>query len=301
MGLILTLLAALGAVFVMLAVIAWRRPRLGLPPLALAAGLTAWGFWFEPRSLVVTRLTLPVEGLAAPVRAAVIGDIQPSALHWPIERIEAAIARAAAEEPDIVLWLGDYAYDGSLTRIWPSLFVDPARTVAAMERLDAPMGAWAVLGNHDWWWDGPRMIELLADTEIRLLMDETGTAEHPETGARLRIAGLDDLSSGRTTDPEAVLANRVDAPTVVLSHSPDAFPLLPDGFALALAGHSHCGQVWLPLIGRPILPIRETRFACGLVEEGGRRHFVTSGIGTAIVPVRFLAPPEVVILELVPG
>ncbi len=280
----------------------WPRLALGLST-GLAA-LLAWAFWFEPRSLTIHRLQVPVAGLAAPIRVVAIGDPQPVAFHWSAPRLARAFERAGQENPDIVLWLGDYAYDGGLYKrlgILDRVFVEPARIIEAMATLNAPMGSYAVLGNHDWWWNGPEVAGLIRQSHIRLLIDETAYAEHPETGAALWIAGLDDISVPRPTDLEGVLA-RTDgnAPVVVLSHSPDIFPRIPAGPALTLSGHTHCGQVYIPFVGRPIVPIEHKRYACGFHEEGERRIFVTSGIGTAILPARFLTPPEIAVIDLIP-
>ena len=64
------------------------------------------------------------------------------------------------------------------------------------------------------------------------------------------------------------------------------------------AGHGHCGQVSIPLIGRPIVPLRNERYACGLIEEDGKTLYVTAGIGTSILPVRFLNPPQIVVITI---
>jgi uncharacterized protein len=82
-------------------------------------------------------------------------------------------------------------------------------------------------------------------------------------------------------------------------HEPDLFAQTPDNVALAVAGHTHCGQVNLPFIGRPILPGEGSqRWPCHLYSVGQRKLYVTGGIGTSILPVRFRAPPEIVILTL---
>lgn len=86
--------------------------------------------------------------------------------------------------------------------------------------------------------------------------------------------------------------------TIVISHSPDPFADMPHGAALMLAAHSHCGQVTIPFVGRPIVPLHNKRYACHLVEENGNVLYVTGGIGTSIVPVRFLNPPEIVLVTL---
>ena len=91
------------------------------------------------------------------------------------------------------------------------------------------------------------------------------------------------------------------APLLLLAHTPDIFPHVPAEVALTLAGHTHGGQVDLPFLGRLIVPSRfGERFAYGLIEEAGRRLYVTSGIGTAIIPVRFRVPPEIVVITLAP-
>ncbi len=282
----------------------WSR-RLFWVVLVLGVAWTVDALWIEPRRLVVTRYSLPVAGLTAPVRAVVIGDPQPIRMHWSPERLRIAFAEAASQQPDIVLWLGDYAYDPHWSRslgIEDWNFVPPADTVAAMATIEAPMGAYAVLGNHDWWWNGPEVKRLLGRTHITVLVDRAVRAEHPKTGAALWIAGLDDLSTPRRYDLAGTLGQTdPSAPVLLLSHSPDIFPQVPASVALTLSGHTHGGQVLIPGFGRPIVPIRHRQYAYGLFEEGARRLLVTAGIGTAILPLRFLTPPEIVVLDLVPA
>jgi len=81
--------------------------------------------------------------------------------------------------------------------------------------------------------------------------------------------------------------------------APDVFPEIPERVSLTVAGHTHGGQVYLPLVGRPVVPSRYgQRYAIGHIVENGRHLFVTPGLGTSIIPVRFLVPPEVSVLEL---
>jgi predicted MPP superfamily phosphohydrolase len=90
-----------------------------------------------------------------------------------------------------------------------------------------------------------------------------------------------------------------DAPALLITHNPDLFPLIPPRVCLTLAGHTHGGQVAIPFVGRPIVPSRYgERYAIGHIQEHGRRMFVTSGVGTSIIPVRFRVPPEVVFLTI---
>ena len=90
-----------------------------------------------------------------------------------------------------------------------------------------------------------------------------------------------------------------DAPVLVLSHDPDLFPGVPNRVSLTLSGHTHGGQVAVPLLRRPMLPsYYGERYARGHIVEHGRHLLVTSGVGTSGLPVRFLAPPEVYVLTL---
>jgi hypothetical protein len=88
----------------------------------------------------------------------------------------------------------------------------------------------------------------------------------------------------------------------MLTHNPDVFPDIPARVALTLAGHTHGGQVYLPVVGRPVVPSKfDQLYADGHVLEGGRNLFVTSGVGTSILPVRFRVPPEVCLITVSTG
>jgi predicted MPP superfamily phosphohydrolase len=113
------------------------------------------------------------------------------------------------------------------------------------------------------------------------------------------LMGLDNLWTRGNRLQSTLAAIQDDEPIIALSHNPDIFPDMPQRVTLTLAGHTHGGQVDLPLIGRPVVPSKfRQRFAYGLIEESGRKLFVTGGVGTSIIPVRFRVKPEVVILTL---
>ena len=104
--------------------------------------------------------------------------------------------------------------------------------------------------------------------------------------------GVDDL--GKTT---AALAD--DAPAILMVHEPDIFPQVPARYAATFAGHTHGGQVYLPVLGRPVVPSRfGQRYAYGHIEEAGRQMVVSGGLGCSIAPVRFRVPPEIVVVTL---
>lgn len=145
-----------------------------------------------------------------------------------------------AERPDVVLLLGDYVS----TRPLRTSFVSPEVTAAVLGELDAPLGVYAVLGNHDLGFDGERVSALLAAEEIAVLRNRALPVEHG--GREVWIAGVDDLTVGRD-DLERALADVPDGtPTVLMTHSPNLFPRVPPHVALTVAGHTHGGQVDLP-------------------------------------------------------
>ncbi len=266
--------------------------------LVLILALGIYAFWIEPSSLTVTRVTIPVEGLRTPIRAVLIGDVQPN-LPYDTPRRFARIAKLAnAAEPDVVLLVGDYV---SHMR-WRTGFVNPRRTTAMLGTIKAPMGTYAVLGNHDWFWNGSEMRRLLMEQGIHVLEDSAQRAEArtPSGDKALWIAGLNDALTQHTDIAKTLAQADTRAPVLLLTHTPDVFPKVPGRVALTLAGHTHGGQINLPFIGRPFVPSRfGARYAYGLITEQGQRMFVTSGTGLALYPVRFRVRPEIVVLELV--
>jgi len=156
-----------------------------------------------------------------------------------------------------------------------------------------------VLGNHDSWYDDAAISAALTRAGVRVLDNRAERIARP--GSAFWVAGLADMHSPR--QPPTVSGTLRDvtdaAPIIVLTHWPDPFVDVPDRVALTLAGHTHCGQVNLPLLGRLVhASAMSERWACGLYDEGGRKLFVTGGVGVSILPVRFRAPPEIVIVTL---
>ncbi len=258
--------------------------------------LAVYAFWIEPRRVLVTELTRPVEGLSEEIRVVMIADPQPSGPHYTAQRLHQIMIQVNHLEGDIVLLIGDYVSTMALS----TSFTDPKDTAAALGRLEAPMGVYAVLGNHDWRWNGPRMRDLLEAQGITVLEDRAVLAR--AQGKALWIAGLSDPVTQEYDLPGTLAQTDATAPTVLLSHTPDIFPEVPRGVDFTLAGHTHGGQVYIPGIGRPIVPSRfGERYAYGHIVERDRHLFVSSGIGTSLLPVRFLTPPEVVVITLTPG
>ena len=264
--------------------------------LLIPLALFVYAFWIEPRRIRVRHLSLELADLSNSLRLLVLGDLQSTGPHETPERLDALAELAASQQPDIVLLVGDYACGGK----WLSSgIIPPEITASALASIPAPMGHFAVLGNHDWWWNGPLMRQILSQAGITVLEDTACLVESNQ--AALWIAGLRDPVTQGCDIAATLEQTDKQAPVVLLSHTPDVFPALPASVALTLAGHTHAGQVHLPLIGSPIVPSRYgQRYRYGHVEEGGHHLYVTSGVGTSKLPIRFLAPPEIVVIDLLP-
>ncbi|HMH76448.1 MAG TPA: hypothetical protein VK547_07465 [Candidatus Udaeobacter sp.] len=173
------------------------------------------------------------------------------------------------------------------------------QTAAALRDLRAPLGVFAVLGNHDWWYNGPRCARALEAVGIRVLED--AAAEVAVRGHPLWIAGVSDAFTRPAAITRALAPVPEGAPVIVLTHNPDLFVRVPPRVLLTLAGHTHGGQVNLPVLGRLIVPSHYgERYAIGHVSEEGRDLFVSPGIGTSIIPLRFRVPPEISLLTVGP-
>jgi uncharacterized protein len=257
-----------------------------------AAAALAWVGWIEPRRLVTVRRRLDLPRWPAAldgVRLGVLSDIHAGAPHAGPKAIARAVQRLNDEAPDVMLLLGDYI---DAHPLWGGR-VPPEEIARELGALRAPLGVFAVLGNHDWKQAGHQMWRALEDAGIEVLENRAVRA------GGFHVAGLADLRCRRPDLPSTLAGVADDAPVILLSHDPDVFPYVPERIALTLSGHLHGGQVAIPVVRRPALPSRYgERYARGHVVEEDRHLYVSSGLGTSGLPLRFLAPPEVVILEL---
>jgi predicted MPP superfamily phosphohydrolase len=249
--------------------------------------MATWAIVVEPDRLVVERVDVPVRGWPAALdglRVAAIADVHAGAPHVDAAKLAELVRITNAEQADLVVLLGDYVIHG----VPGGRFVPPEDTARALS---------ALLGNHDWWYDGQRVRRAFESAGIPVLENEAHRLDL--RGQPLWLLGLADMWT-RRVDVEAPLRTVPAAdPVMALTHNPDVFPSLPARVLLTLAGHTHGGQVSLPIFGRPIVPSRYgQRYAAGLVEEGGRSLFVTQGVGTSIMPVRLGVPPSVSVLTV---
>lgn len=281
-----------------------RRPRLRTLFLVLFAipyGLAVWAFLIEPNTLAVRRVTVAApQWQGAPLKIGVISDPHFGAPHMSEARMRRIVARMNRERPDVIVLLGDYAggHEPAEVRAAPERS-KIQRGIATFARLKAPLGVVGVIGNHDVWYDEPATERALAAAGVVVL--DNSAVRISREGGPFWIAGLADLTSREKTlsIPEAFAEVPEGADSLLLTHWPDPFATAPDSLALTLAGHTHCGQVNLPILGRTVHASNGSRrWGCGLYREGGRQLYVSGGIGSSILPVRFRAPPEIAVVTL---
>jgi len=269
----------------------WRIARRAIAATILL--LAVYSFVIEPNRLVVQHTTLVIDRWPAdaPMRIALIADLHAGAPWIDEGKIARVVAETNAEHPDLTLLLGDIFNEGVLG----GHAIPAQRTAAILGGLKARYGVFAVLGNHDGWRKRAAISRAAYEgAGIQLLTNET---RQLSVGNRhIIVAGLGDLW---TDHPDVGIVHGMPEPIVLMMHNPDLFPLVPDNVVLTVAGHTHGGQAWFPLFGRLIVPSHfKARYAFGHVVEEGRDLFVTSGIGTTIIPARFCVPPEIRLLEV---
>lgn len=262
--------------------------------LLLVGGVVAWGFFIEPNRLVVRQETLELphwpNGLSG-LKIAVLADLHIGSAFIDDRKVRLIVERTNQLQPDLIVILGDYiAGNGRGShRVEPEVFAP------LLKDLHAPFGVYSVLGNHDWWYNGQKVRAALEANGIKELEDEV--AKIDVRGNPLWLVGLADLWTRPQRIDQTIAQVPENSTIIALTHNPDIFPQVPARVNLLLAGHTHGGQVRFPLIGSVVESSRYgKRYEQGHVVENGHDLFVTTGIGTSIVPVRFGVPPEIVLL-----
>jgi uncharacterized protein len=275
---------------------ALRRFRVWLAIPLIAIVLGAWVL-IEPGVLTIRKEALSIPAWPSQLggfRIAVIGDLHVGSWRNGLEKNRDLVARTNALAPDIVALVGDFVHGGVNGQPVP---VEPEAIASALAELRAKHGVYAVLGNHDWWYDGPRVTRALRAAGLTVLENQAVAVQ--ALPVPLWIAGVADRINNKDDLPATMKDVPSGATVIVLTHSPDIFPAIPSGVTLTLAGHTHGGQIHLPVLGRPVVPSDfGERYSAGHIVENDRHLFVTTGVGTSILPVRFRVPPEVALLTL---
>lgn len=274
-----------------------KRLRVLLSVIILIIGLLIfYGFLIEPGRLVVHQQTIQIANWPSELnglKVAVLADIHVDDWFVNERKVRTIVERTNQLQPELIVILGDYMTgNGTVRRT-----VEPRVFAPILKELRAPYGVYSVLGNHDWWEDGKKLRQELEQNGIKVLDNET--AQINARNRSMWLVGLSDLWTRPQRINETVEKVPQGEPLIALAHNPDIFPNLPQHVPLLIAGHTHGGQVRFPFIGSVVQSSRlGDRYSRGHIFEHNQHLFVTTGIGTSILPVRFGVPPEIVLLTL---
>jgi uncharacterized protein len=268
-----------------------------------AAATAGYATGIEPQGLVVTRYVPNPPGWSArrKLSVTVIADIHAGGPDMTLLHIRRVVDTANALKSDLIVLLGDYTATYRFATRIPN-----ATWAAELARLTAPLGTWSILGNHDWWHDVDDIRRALTAVHIPIL--ENDAVMLGAEGQRFWLAGLGDqiayrLGQGRfrgVDDLPGTLAQvRTDDPVLLLAHEPDIFPRVPSRVALTLSGHTHGGQIRLPLIWPAFVSVAIRR--AFRLRPRGRKRSSPDRVRRPrhqLFPARLGVPPEIVHIVL---
>lgn len=228
-----------------------------------------------------------------PLKVVILADLHVGSHSNDVSRFQSIVVEVNNWRPDVVLLLGDLMNRQMLG----GGRVPPETISNILQPLVARLGVYAILGNHDWRYDGLAVRRALEASQI--LVMENCSHKVSDIYGDFWIVGLADDKT-RTPEVERTL-NTVpeDAPTIIMAHDPATFAEVPTGPYLTLCGHTHGGQIRLPIVGPVVNSSRAPlKWTSGYIVENGKHLFVSRGLGTSRLPVRFNCPPELVFLSI---
>jgi predicted MPP superfamily phosphohydrolase len=245
------------------------------------------------------------------LRIAVVADLHASGFGMGADRVAHVVELANAQGADLIALLGDYRATHRFQRRQVSIDV----VAPILAGLRAPLGVFAVMGNHDWWDDPAALARRQGPCYTQIALEAVGIDVLANRAVKIGggasafwLGGTESQSCFQRedrrdrigmSDVAGTVAQMLGAdPAILLAHEPDQFVEVPDRVALTLSGHTHGGQVRLGSWA-PVVPSRfGARFAYGHIVEGARDLVVSGGIGCSGLPIRFGVPPEITVIDL---
>ncbi|MGI5816650.1 MAG: metallophosphoesterase [Armatimonadota bacterium] len=263
--------------------------KAGLATAGAALGSAAIGIALGRDGVEVTHPRIAIPGLPEAfdgVRICQLTDVH----HGPfleLESVHEAVDLAIDQSPDIFVLTGDLSHkkEWSVAPVWD-----------AMRPLEAPLGVWGVMGNHDWWHGIAASREGAKYAGVGML--DNRAVPLVRGGERMWLAGVGDLWEDEQDLQGALRDVPADEPVVLLTHNPDYADEMTDSrVKLMVAGHSHGGQICPPILG-PLGFVNRRKYTAGLVRTGVSQVYISRGIGMSAVPFRLNCPPELPVFEL---
>jgi predicted MPP superfamily phosphohydrolase len=263
----------------------------------LGVGGVGYGYLMEPNLFKVETIPLKLPRLSrkfSGLRVAQISDIHMGG--WMnLQRFQRVADLIVAEQPDVVVITGDFLIGDDTIKFSMQSVTD---LVTVLSPLTDSFPTFAVLGNHDYWTDAEVVRQMMASAGVTDLTNTVFTLKRDEE--RLHICGVDDIWEGNARLDDVIAQLREDSAAILLAHEPDfADTSASTGrFDLQLSGHSHGGQVVLPLLGPPVLPYLGRKYGSGLYKVGEMFQYTNRGVGMARLPIRINCPPEITLFVL---
>jgi len=263
----------------------------------LATGGIGYGFLVEPGLFSVETVRLELARLPrsfSGFRIAQISDIHMGG--WMnLDRFQQVADLVRAEKPDILLITGDFLLGHQFTDDTRRDLDDLANILSS---LTETIPSFAVLGNHDYWTDADAVRKMLSSSGVTDLTNTVFTITRGHDN--LHLCGVDDIWEGDVRLEEVIARLEDDHTAILLAHEPDYADVsaATERFELQVSGHSHGGQVSIPLFGPPILPYLGEKYPSGLYQVGNMFQYTNRGVGMNRLAVRFNCPPEITLFIL---
>lgn len=224
------------------------------------------------------------------LKVAIVTDIHYAGGAIENWRIDNIIKKTNDAKPDIIVLLGDYVQAGSRRNINLDFLSN------RLKRLSAPLGVYAIFGNHDSYFARNLVRDMLAKADIVVL--ENSNAKVSTPNGDFYLSAIADMTTQNHFYTLAFKNIPQNAPTLFLSHTPDGFKDSPDSAKITFSGHTHGGQIKLPYIGAIFVNLKYDKIGEGKFERDGKALYVSRGLGTSRVPVRLLCSPTITIATI---
>jgi predicted MPP superfamily phosphohydrolase len=265
--------------------------------LLLVLGGTGYGFLMEPNRYQVETIRLKLPRLSrrfSGLRVAQISDIHMGGWMNP-ERLRRVVELVIAQSPDVLLITGDFLIGRDFNSASRQALED---LVVGLSPLAAAVPTFAVLGNHDYWISSNAVRGMLRAAGITDLTNRVSTLTRG--GEQLHLCGVDDVWDGDVRLDDVITQLNGQGAAILLAHEPDFADIsaATGRFDLQLSGHSHGGQVVLPILGPPHLPYLGRKYPSGLYKVQEMLQYTNRGVGMARLPIRINCPPEITLFTL---